>query len=217
MTAMVSLPREAAQRLLNGLNARIDAAVDDPSAPKVPVFDGIVELHDALASDDEVDPAAVASAATVVLSWCAHVTRFSYERTGPAPGMDASPHLLAGAAHGLALAALKPSQRAAFTSLPAPITREAGLDVSIVGGRLVISIGVDALMVAVKGGPAWSDQEEEERGWKITSAEGFAADIARELQDEEEDGTTLVHVALDAAIERAIDQGSLNIDLGKDA
>lgn len=217
MADTITLPREAAQRLLDGLNARIDAAVEDHAVPGVPVFDGIVELHDALAGEDEIDPATVASAATVVLSWCAHVQRFSYERTGPTGGMDAAPHLLAGAAHGLALVALKPSQRAAFASLPAPITREAGLDVSIAGGRLIVSIGVDALMVAVKGGPAWSDQEEEERGWQITSPDGFAAEIAHALQDEEDDGTTLVHVMLDAAIERAIDQGSLNIDFGKDA
>lgn len=94
--------------------------------------------------------------------------------------------------------------------------REQGLKVEIIDGRLNVSIGVDALMIAVKGGPTWTDQEEEERGWKITSDDGFAADIAHELQDEEEDGTTLVHIMFDAAIERAIEQGSLNIDFGED-
>lgn len=95
--------------------------------------------------------------------------------------------------------------------------REQGLAVEIIDGRLFVSIGVDALMVAVKGGPTWSDQEEEERGWVISDPDGFAADIVHELEDEEEDGTTLVHVMLDAAIERAVEQGSLNIDFGKDA
>lgn len=96
-------------------------------------------------------------------------------------------------------------------------TRDQGLAVEIIDGRLFISIGVDALMVAVKGGPVWSDQEEEGRGWVISDPDAFAAEIAHELRDEEDDGTTLVHVMLDAAIERAIEQGSLSIDFGEDA
>lgn len=94
--------------------------------------------------------------------------------------------------------------------------RDQGLSVELVDGRLVISIGVDALMVAVKGSRPWEEQEEDERGYAIADADGFAEDILRELEDEEEDGTTLVHIAIDAAIERALDQGSLNIDYGKD-
>ncbi len=42
---MVTLPKRAAQALLDGLNARIDAAC----ATGVPIFAGIAELHDALA------------------------------------------------------------------------------------------------------------------------------------------------------------------------
>lgn len=95
-------------------------------------------------------------------------------------------------------------------------TREQGLAVEIEDGRLVISIGIDALMTAVQASPTWDEQLEDERGWSITDPDGFAEDIRHELEDEEEDGTTLVHVALDAAIERAIDAGSLNIDFGKD-
>ena len=46
MTDTISLPRAAAQRLLDDLNARIDSA----HLSAVPVFPGIVELHDALAA-----------------------------------------------------------------------------------------------------------------------------------------------------------------------
>lgn len=87
------------------------------------------------------------------------------------------------------------------------------LTVEIADGRLVISIGIDTLMVAVQGGDAW----DEEDGHKIASVDGFADDILHQLLEEEEDGTTLVHIAIDTAVERALDAGSLNIDYGDDA
>lgn len=94
--------------------------------------------------------------------------------------------------------------------------RDQGLFVEIVDGRLVISIGVDALMVAAHGSPAFEENEAGECDWKITSPDGFAEDIRHELEDEEEDGTTLIHIAIDAAIERALDAGSLNVSYGDD-
>lgn len=90
--------------------------------------------------------------------------------------------------------------------------RDQGLTLEIVDGRLVISIGVNALMVAVKGGDAWDTDGE--GGPEITSVDGFAGDILTELRDEEEDGTTLIHIAIDTAIERALDAGSLNVSYG---
>ena len=96
------------------------------------------------------------------------------------------------------------------------MARDQGLTTEIVDGRLLISIGIDALMIAVKGSPVWEEQEADGKGYRIENAEGFADDILRELDDEEEDGTTLVHVAFDKAIERALDQGSLNVDYGRD-
>ena len=95
--------------------------------------------------------------------------------------------------------------------------REQGLTVGLLDGRLVISIGIDALMVAVRASPVWEQQQAEGRGWSIENADGFAEDIVAELEREQDDGTTPVHEVLDAAIEEAIEQGSLNIDLGKDA
>ena len=94
--------------------------------------------------------------------------------------------------------------------------RDQGLFVEIVDGRLVISIGVDALMVAAQGSPAFEENEDGEPEWIISSPDGFAEDIRHELEDEEEDGTTLIHIAIDAAIERALDAGSLNVSYGDD-
>lgn len=96
------------------------------------------------------------------------------------------------------------------------VARDQGLTVEIVDGRLVISIGVDALMVAAKGSPAFEEDENGEPEWTITSVNGFADDILTALTDEEEDGTTLVHIAIDAAIERALEAGSLNVSYGDD-
>lgn len=87
------------------------------------------------------------------------------------------------------------------------VNRQHGLSVDIVHGRLVIAIGVDALMTAVDGGP----HAPEDLGYRIDSRDGFAADILSALRDEEEDGTTLVHVMLDTATEKALDGGSTNV------
>lgn len=94
--------------------------------------------------------------------------------------------------------------------------RDQGLTVEIVDGRVVISIGVGALMTAVKGSELWEEQLEDQRGWTIENEDGFAQDIVAELEDEQEDGTTEVHLMFDRAIQRAFDQGSLNVSYGND-
>lgn len=210
MPEMVLVPRDAAQLLLDDLNARIDSA----HLADVPVFPGIADLRDAVGCGATLDTDKIEHAAAIVLAHCAHVRRFTYERTGE--GMDAAPHFLAGAAHGLvamALAGVKPSILSDALSLPAPFVREQGLTVAMLGDRLMISIGLDALMTAAKGGPLW-EMVGDDAGWTITDPGGFAEEIVRELEHEEEDGTTPVHVMLDDAIGRAIDQGSLCVDFG---
>ena len=94
------------------------------------------------------------------------------------------------------------------TSAPTPVgaddklrsAREQGLTVEIVGGRLVVSIGIDALMIAVRGGDDWDDEE-----LVITDPDELAASIARGLEDEQEDGTTDIHLAIDKAVIWAIE------------
>lgn len=90
--------------------------------------------------------------------------------------------------------------------------RQHGLTVEIVHGRLVIAIGIDALMTAVDGGPHSPD----DLGYRIDNRDGFASDILSELRQEEEDGTTLVHVMFDTATEKALDAGSLNVTFEED-
>ncbi len=84
--------------------------------------------------------------------------------------------------------------------------RNQPLLVEIVDGELVIRIGIDTLIFAARTGDDWDER------FVIVDADVFAEDIRHELEREQEDGTTPVHMLIDAAVEQAIDQGSLGID-----
>jgi hypothetical protein len=83
----------------------------------------------------------------------------------------------------------------------------------IENGRIVISVAVDALPMIVEG--AWAGGGMDIR-FKVTNAVKFATDLVRELNHEEEDGTTPVHKMFDAAISEAIDQGADGIEEHED-
>ena len=80
--------------------------------------------------------------------------------------------------------------------------REQPLTIEIIDGRVVISIGIDALMTAAAAGDDFVDDE-----LVITDADAFAASIVFGLEDEMEDGTTGIHLAIDKAVEWAIEYG----------
>lgn len=87
--------------------------------------------------------------------------------------------------------------------------RNQQLKVEIVDGVLNISIGVDLLIYAIThGSDFWPDDDE----LVVTDPDVFAAEIARELENEEEDGTTLVHRMFDKAAETAVDNGCEGVD-----
>ncbi|TIT80135.1 MAG: hypothetical protein E5W57_04180 [Mesorhizobium sp.] len=83
------------------------------------------------------------------------------------------------------------------------------LQIEVIGGRLVISIGVGALAFAVQH----ADNQWPEDIY-ITDPYEFAKDVARQLRAEAEDGTTPVHVMLDRAAVEASAQGSEGTDYG---
>lgn len=93
--------------------------------------------------------------------------------------------------------------------------RDQHVNVDIVDGRLVVSIGIDTLAVAVQYmpqlGEAFDEVEGKEIENEITDADKLAAAIVEALDDEEEDGTTLVHRMLDKAALRAIENGAEGI------
>lgn len=93
--------------------------------------------------------------------------------------------------------------------------RDQHVQVELIDGRLVVSIGVDTLATAVKHMPQMDDAFDEVEGkeieTEITDADKLAAAIVEALDDEEEDGTTLVHRMLDKAALRAIEGGAEGI------
>ena len=82
--------------------------------------------------------------------------------------------------------------------------RNKPLTIEIVDEQLRISIGIDALMIAVQGGDYWDDET-----MTVLDPDAFAAEIAHALEhNEEEDGTTDLHLAIDGAVEHLIENGN---------
>lgn len=90
------------------------------------------------------------------------------------------------------------------------VGRDQPLKVFIKNEVLTISIGVKTLAWCAENPP---DDTDFDNDVKIVSARGFAKDVAIELLDEEEDGTTPVHLMFDKVIENAINQGSEHVEL----
>lgn len=79
----------------------------------------------------------------------------------------------------------------------------------IEGDEIVIRIKIDALPVAMAGSPLGLD-------WHVTDAAEFAKEFVHELNNEQEDGTTPLHVVFDKAMSSAIDNGCDGIEEGPD-
>lgn len=89
----------------------------------------------------------------------------------------------------------------------------------IENGVLTMSIGVACLANAVKLNPDLAEYDSEAGEWnepEITDPDKFAEEVLRAVQDESEDGTTLVHIALDTAAANAIENGAEGIKLPSD-
>lgn len=82
------------------------------------------------------------------------------------------------------------------------------------GDELVIRIGVDTLLLATQHCPLLTDDETYKPLFSITNADQLAADVARELNEEEEDGTTPLHRVLDQAMFDAMEKGSEAFEIG---
>lgn len=91
------------------------------------------------------------------------------------------------------------------------MTKDQQLKVEVVDDRLVISIGIGLLAFAVQ---ASSDASGWPEDWYVSDPAAFAAEVARQLENEEEDGTTPVHRMLDAAALEALEQGADGVEEG---
>lgn len=89
--------------------------------------------------------------------------------------------------------------------------KDSALTYSVADGKLTISIDIGTL--------AWATVHECENrdtgipvGTNVIDAEQFAKDVLHELQDEREDGSTLVTDLLDRAAFAAFENGSMGLD-----
>ncbi|MBO1108743.1 hypothetical protein J2R62_11015 [Plesiomonas shigelloides] len=81
------------------------------------------------------------------------------------------------------------------------------LKVGIKGDKLVISIGKETLLHAIEIGRGYGLGD-----IAIKDKELFLTELVSELQSEKEDGTTLIHEALDQAVINMIENGAESVD-----
>jgi hypothetical protein len=91
------------------------------------------------------------------------------------------------------------------------MSKDAPLMCSIEDGELFIRIGIETLAWSLEHHPDLLNDLCEPR-YKVTGHEEFSRDVLRELEREEEDGTTIVHLLLDRAMNEALEQGSCAIE-----
>lgn len=88
--------------------------------------------------------------------------------------------------------------------------RDQPLEIAVIGDRLVISIGIDALAELIPSADFWDSEE-----MTVTDPDAAAHSIVLGLENEQEDGTNAIHLAFDAAIEWAVDQGEAGFGDGQ--
>ena len=86
------------------------------------------------------------------------------------------------------------------------------LKVRITGGVLTISIGVETLKYVAEHHEEFWQPQTDKYALVVSNVNQFAKDVRNELEREEEDGSTPVHLMLDKAIYQAVEQGSEGID-----
>lgn len=79
------------------------------------------------------------------------------------------------------------------------------LKVELINGKILISIGVDALAFAIENSPDWDIYYSPD---PLNNYKEFGESILQYLEHEEEDGTTPVHRLFDTVALEALDQGA---------
>ena len=86
------------------------------------------------------------------------------------------------------------------------------LKCKVVKDGLSISISRQAVVFIAENHEEFVDDEGEQTV-KVTDATEFIKAVSSEINEEEEDGTTLIHIMLDSAIKRAIENGCEGVEL----
>jgi len=78
-------------------------------------------------------------------------------------------------------------------------------------GCIVIRVAIEALETVIDGvGTLWDERGEPR--FKVTDGLKFAADLVHSLNDEDEQGTTRIHLMFDDAIDHAVEYGAEGIE-----
>lgn len=90
------------------------------------------------------------------------------------------------------------------------------LSCELVGGRIVMSIGSQVLASAAAHHPDYWDPERRPDGPNIivTNARVFAREVVAAINDEDEEGGTLLSRMLDRAMAEAVESGCEGVDHG---
>ena len=81
------------------------------------------------------------------------------------------------------------------------------LSIEIKNGRLEMSIGVDCLLAEIEYGLEMRAEE-----FEVTDKSKWLGEIVNALHIEEEDGSTVIHRAIDTAALQAIENGAEGIE-----
>ena len=79
------------------------------------------------------------------------------------------------------------------------------------GETLWVKVSTKVLQHAMRMNP----NDDSFAHYTVTDATAFAHDVARELNSEDEQGTTAIHSLLDTAIQNAIENGSMWVEEDK--
>lgn len=93
--------------------------------------------------------------------------------------------------------------------MPKEVAEQESARAVVRDGVLEIRIAVAMLPVALRGA---YDAGGMDQRFKVTDADKFAHEVARALNDEEEDGTTPIHSMFDAAFQSAIENGAEGVE-----
>lgn len=93
------------------------------------------------------------------------------------------------------------------------------LTVEVKGGELRIRIGTSTLRTAAEGSPEFAPAEDHKGPpyVKVESDAVLASEVCRELQREEEDGTTPLHLLFDEMFRAVYDDGGMAFEEESDA
>lgn len=86
------------------------------------------------------------------------------------------------------------------------------LSITIEGDQLVVRVGVKCLLNAIPLADTWPVNDEGE-SCKIVNTQQFLQDLISELERENEQGATVLHLALDQAATEVTEQGYESVEM----